>query len=459
MREDWIQEGGDMEGYTQITLEQWMDWKEDVRRKLNETAENFVYIGYRLRQIRDSGMYDGAADIFEFAQREYGLGKSTVSRFIAINEKYSEGGDSLELRKEYKDFSYSKLSEMLTLPEGELSLITERTTIKEIRELKNFDRQEPADEKGTEEGTLTALQRCIIGYFQDKRDTLNKVVDAVYKGDEKTAAGLVNPSGYGTYNKGLIYLFLYSYEQGVKYRQFGQDGIVQVGWHEFLLDIYDIFGTLYESGEDDVYRAYYGRQTGEPVATSQQEGEEEPEETIQETSTDQEEKDAREQEAGEREDKEDPDTDHESFAAVEPADPADGTGAGTGETDPAAGTGCEESGVAPVQPEDEQLEGQMDITEFPQYMPETSADPVEVIPAGSSTTEDDIKERGSEPGPLIDHDGMQEHIKNQSRIIKQELSIMNLKCDERAWDELIEAARGIIVRAESLKRMQEVYEQ
>ena len=184
-----------MEGYTQITLEQWMDWKEDVRRKLNETAENFVYIGYRLRQIRDSGMYDGAADIFEFAQREYGLGKSTVSRFIAINEKYSEGGDSLELRKEYKDFSYSKLSEMLTLPEGELSLITERTTIKEIRELKNFDRQEPADEKGTEEGTLTALQRCIIGYFQDKRDTLNKVVDAVYKGDEKTAAGLVNPSG------------------------------------------------------------------------------------------------------------------------------------------------------------------------------------------------------------------------------------------------------------------------
>ena len=92
-------------------------------------------------------------------------------------------------------------------------------------------------------------------------------------------------------------------------------------------------------------------------------------------------------------------------------------------------------------------------------MPETSADPVEVIPAGSSTTEDDIKERGSEPGPLIDHDGMQEHIKNQSRIIKQELSIMNLKCDERAWDELIEAARGIIVRAESLKRMQEVYEQ
>ena len=82
----------------QITLNEWMEWKEDIRNKLQETAENFVYIGYRLKQIRDSGMLDGASDIFEFAQREYGLGKSTTSRFIAINEKYSEGGNSLELR-------------------------------------------------------------------------------------------------------------------------------------------------------------------------------------------------------------------------------------------------------------------------------------------------------------------------------------------------------------------------
>lgn len=66
-----------MEEYTQITLDEWTSWKEDIRRKLAETAGNFVYIGYRLKQIRDSGMYDGASDIFEFAQKEYGLGKST----------------------------------------------------------------------------------------------------------------------------------------------------------------------------------------------------------------------------------------------------------------------------------------------------------------------------------------------------------------------------------------------
>ena len=57
-----------MEG--QITLNEWMEWKEDIRRKLQETAGNFVYIGYRLKQIRDSGMYDGCESVYEFAEKE-----------------------------------------------------------------------------------------------------------------------------------------------------------------------------------------------------------------------------------------------------------------------------------------------------------------------------------------------------------------------------------------------------
>ena len=56
--------GQEMETYEQITLDQWVQWKEDIRQKLAETAGNFVHIGYRLKQIRDSGILDGAADIF-----------------------------------------------------------------------------------------------------------------------------------------------------------------------------------------------------------------------------------------------------------------------------------------------------------------------------------------------------------------------------------------------------------
>ena len=130
-----------MEG--QITLDVWNHWNMEIKEKLAETAENFVYIGYRLRQIRDSGMYDGFDNVYDFAANEYGLGRSTVSRFIAINEKFSEGGNSLKLRSEYRGLSQSKLTEMLTLTDEECALITEQTTVSEIRDLKRMDSISP----------------------------------------------------------------------------------------------------------------------------------------------------------------------------------------------------------------------------------------------------------------------------------------------------------------------------
>lgn len=84
-----------------VTMEQWNQWNDEIKERLKRTASDFVAIGFRLRQIRDSGMYDGAADLYEFAQREYGLGQSAVSRFMAINEKYSEGGYGLRLKEEW----------------------------------------------------------------------------------------------------------------------------------------------------------------------------------------------------------------------------------------------------------------------------------------------------------------------------------------------------------------------
>ena len=227
--------------YTQVTLAEWLEWKEDIRRKLQETAQNFVYIGYRLRQIRDSGMLDGCEDIFAFAQKEYGLGKSTVSRFIAINERFSEGGCSLELRREYQAIGSSKLSEMLALTDSECQLITERTTVKEIRELKRFSRQETEEpeagpdreEAGTEEAEAgkqepegeergyTPLGKCMIDFFSDPRwqQELPRILELLWEGTVeavKEAAGIVNPGEYATHKKGLVFLFLYDWKTGEK---------------------------------------------------------------------------------------------------------------------------------------------------------------------------------------------------------------------------------------------------
>ena len=247
----------------QITLNEWMEWKEDIRRKLQETAENFVYIGYRLKQIRDSGMLDGAADIFEFAQREYGLGKSTTSRFIAINEKYSEGGNSLELREEFRGFSSSKLSEMLTLPDNECQLITERTTIKEIRELKNFSKEQvQQDGMENEEVIYTPLQKCIIDFFKDpqKAEMLNEVMEnlALQFPRFQEAAELMNPSGQSSHKKGIIFLFMYDYSTGVKYKDLTLPEPVSMSWNEFLEKVYEIY-CGYECIDKTVHEAFYGK--------------------------------------------------------------------------------------------------------------------------------------------------------------------------------------------------------
>ena len=270
-----------MEEYTQITLDQWMQWKEDIRKKLEETAGNFVHIGYRLKQIRDSGMYGGAADIFEFAEKEYGLGKSTVSRFIAINERYSEGGDSLELKEEFRGFSSSKLSEMLTLPDSEIKLITEKTTVREIRELKSFNSRKPDEsepEAGTEHsfgegyGNRPALEKCLIDFFKTRKETLNDVMKCLDAdpAEYKQAAELMAPSGQASHRKGIVFLFMYDWATGIKYKLMTEPEPVSMSW-QGLLDI--VYGIFENWREEDA------------VATSQQEekpgAEQEPEpETI-----------------------------------------------------------------------------------------------------------------------------------------------------------------------------------
>ncbi len=263
---------GEMEEYKQITLDEWMQWKEDIRHKLAETAENFVHIGYRLKQIRDSGMYDGAMDIFEFAKKEYGLTKSTVSRFIAINEKYSEGGNSLELKEEFKKFSSSKLAEMLTLPDDEIQMITEKTTIREIRELKNFNAQDPelvGETEAAADQEWGPLEKCLIDYFKDRKEMLNSIMKHMEKDppEYKQAAEAMAPSGQASHKKGIVFLFLYNWDMGVKYKIMTDPSPVSMTWSSLLEIVYGIYR---QCNILDVWEDFYKT---EAVVTSQQEKE------------------------------------------------------------------------------------------------------------------------------------------------------------------------------------------
>lgn len=267
----------------QITLNEWIQWREDIRQKLQETMGNFVFIGYRLKQIRDSGMYDGCASVYEFAEREYGLDKSTVSRFMAINDKFSKRGNSVELRDEFVGLKQSQLVEMLALPVSDYELVTEATTVKDIRELKSFEKEAmnapegdteaahedarketPEEDHGSPEETAsseeahegaqapaadeavatsqqrewTPLQKCIIDFFKNRLDLLEEISPML---DEREIAEAIAPSGCTTHRKGIVFLTMMDYGKGVKYKQMGVPLPISMSWEKFYGEIHEIF--------------------------------------------------------------------------------------------------------------------------------------------------------------------------------------------------------------------------
>lgn len=350
-----------MNEYTQITLDEWMQWKEDIRRKLSETAGNFVYIGYRLKQIRDSGMYDGASDVFEFAMKEYGLSKSTVSRFIAINERYSEGGNSLELKEEYRAFSSSKLAEMLTLSDNEIQMITDRTTIKEIRELKDFVRQEAQREEGVDE-ERTPLEKCLIDYFRTREEMLNGIMRYLEQEptEYKKAAEQMNPSGQASHKKGIVFLFLYDWNTGIKYKLLTQPEPISLTWPELLDDVYRIYGAC---KSPDVWEDFYG---GEATVNAVKTAPKETEQKTASTLTDQ---------------------GLEPSVATSQQEQENNEANGESSTD---GAGEERNTAAAVveaesneNTEEEQIPGQDNILLHPEYLPEERE---ETSDAGNSDT-------------------------------------------------------------------------
>lgn len=126
-------------GSTVITYTDYTQYKAALDAELQKSAEGFVRIGYLLKVARDTRILEdsGYANVNEFAEKEYGLDKTQVSRFIRINDRFSEDGYSENLKLEYKGYGYAKLALMLMLPDSineELTADYSKSEIQAIKE-------------------------------------------------------------------------------------------------------------------------------------------------------------------------------------------------------------------------------------------------------------------------------------------------------------------------------------
>lgn len=234
--------------YHQMTINEYMSIKEDIKRRLNYLAESFVAIGYRLKQIRDSEAYrqDGYDTIFEFAEKELGLTKSPTSRFMAINDKYSVGGNSIELREEFIGLGKSRLSEMLTMDPEDYILVTDKTSVKEIREIKRMEKA-----AGEEERELTKFQEVLREEYRtpDRRKELIEIANATSIDDLKAA---IIPEGYRLMKKGLLAIKFE--DEKIIVRTMGVIGVQELSWDEIM----DEYEQAFELSAADPWQAAYG---------------------------------------------------------------------------------------------------------------------------------------------------------------------------------------------------------
>lgn len=182
--------------YVQMTLNDWMSIKNELEQELRNAAAGFVRIGYLLRKAEESEGYknDGYDTLTEWAQDNYGLTPSQVSRFKAINKRYSIDGYSNQLKLEYANYGQSKLTEMLTLSDEGMEMVSPEMKRDDIREIKAFERQAPHEEPVQED-----RNQWIIEYIDAKGLEKLKDTKAFQENNIRGMIEEVIPSGAGTF--------------------------------------------------------------------------------------------------------------------------------------------------------------------------------------------------------------------------------------------------------------------
>lgn len=116
----------------QISLD---DARTFIKANITTAARSFIAIGFYLKCVRDRELFleDGYQSVWEFAKAEYGISMSTASRYMTMNDRFSQDGNSPNVKEEYKAFGKSQLQEMLALTDEQLEQVKPTDRVEDIR--------------------------------------------------------------------------------------------------------------------------------------------------------------------------------------------------------------------------------------------------------------------------------------------------------------------------------------
>ncbi len=202
-----------MVGSEMTEWQNYESFKAELDGELQKTAEGFVRIGYLLKVARDTNVLanSGYKSVAEFAEAEYNLDKTQVSRFIAINDRYSEGGYSDHLLPEWQGYGYAKLTIMMQIPETiavELSPSYTKAEIQAIKEEVDEEKKVSDIEVALERSTtnledLNLIEKVLFVLMNEENEwkLFTKLWDKFQTGlDEYAVKAILAPSGEKVYS-------------------------------------------------------------------------------------------------------------------------------------------------------------------------------------------------------------------------------------------------------------------
>lgn len=188
------------------------EWQQALDTEFSKSAESFIRIGYLLKIARDTDILKDTpyANVIDYAKTRYGLDKTQVSRFIAINERFGSKEDDSALGDKYKGFGYAKLALMLNMPDEIIEEISPDYSKSEIEDIKKeIDEEKKISDieiliEGKEEciKKLNELEQVLHQLFHDNPELFMKIHTSTYETAE--LIDIFAPAGEMIYSVRLL---------------------------------------------------------------------------------------------------------------------------------------------------------------------------------------------------------------------------------------------------------------
>lgn len=253
------------------------EFKNALDTEFNTAAESFNRIGYLLKVARDTDILheSGYKTVAEFANAEYGLRKDDVSRFIAINDRYSENGYSERLAEKYRGFGRAKLQEMLSLPVEIADEIPVNTPKSVIQEIKKEYKEEQAitdievileDENKEQQEMDNNLAKVLHQLLHDRKDLFKAVEKIALMKNAEMLYNAIAPSGVETHivriaGVGRFMLSITDLNDNISLMEMRSANKESYEWYDAVMAVYSIFEN--KKGKDLYFEIY-----GEPYEDS-----------------------------------------------------------------------------------------------------------------------------------------------------------------------------------------------